>query len=94
MATFNQAKDARGKDVVRCFVKGAAPAVMGRVTTALANGDEHPLGRRSQAAGRERTWTRMGEAGLRVMAGAFRDLEAAELRRRTATCSATSRSSR
>jgi Ca2+-transporting ATPase len=30
MATFNQAKDAAGNDVVRCFVKGAAPAVMSR----------------------------------------------------------------
>ena len=38
MATFNQAKDASGNDVVRCFVKGAAPAVMARAATALANG--------------------------------------------------------
>ena len=38
MATFNQAKDASGREVVRCFVKGAAPAVMARAATALANG--------------------------------------------------------
>ena len=31
MATFNEATDAAGKPVVRCFVKGAAPAVMDRV---------------------------------------------------------------
>ena len=29
MATFNGTTDASGRDVVRCFVKGAAPAVMG-----------------------------------------------------------------
>ena len=42
MATFNQAKDASGNDVVRCFVKGAAPAVMARAATALANGTSIP----------------------------------------------------
>ena len=42
MATFNQAKDASGRDVVRCFVKGAAPAVMARAATALANGASVP----------------------------------------------------
>ena len=31
-----------GKDVVRCFVKGAAPAVMSHAATALAGGAEHP----------------------------------------------------
>ena len=44
MATFNQAKDASGRDVVRCFVKGAAPAVMARAATALANGASLPWG--------------------------------------------------
>ena len=33
MATFNQTKDATGKNVIRCFVKGAAPAVMSRAVT-------------------------------------------------------------
>ena len=33
MATFNSATDSSGKNVVRCFVKGAAPAVMGRAAT-------------------------------------------------------------
>ncbi len=42
MATFNQTTDASGQPVVRCFVKGAAPAVMGRVTTALAGGRASP----------------------------------------------------
>ncbi len=35
MATFNQAQDASGNEIVRCFVKGAAPAVMARAATAL-----------------------------------------------------------
>jgi Ca2+-transporting ATPase len=77
MATFNQTTDASGQPVVRCFVKGAAPAVMGRVTTALAGGKSIPwtddLKQRAQA-----NVARMGEAGLRVMAGAFRDLDPAQ----------------
>jgi Ca2+-transporting ATPase len=77
MATFNQTTDASGQPVVRCFVKGAAPAVMGRVTTALAGGKSIPwdddLRQRAEA-----NVARMGEAGLRVMAGAFRDLDATQ----------------
>ena len=42
MATFNEATDASGKDVVRCFVKGAAPAVIGRAATALSGGASIP----------------------------------------------------
>ena len=42
MATFNQAKDASGNEVVRCFVKGAAPAVMALAATALSNGTSVP----------------------------------------------------
>src|SRR6478672_10750117 len=34
MATCNSATDASGKAVVRCVVQGAAPAVIGRSTTA------------------------------------------------------------
>ena len=76
MATFNQAKDAAGRDVVRCYVKGAAPAVMARAATALANGTSVPWddALRQRA---EQHVQRMGEAGLRVMAGAYRDLDAA-----------------
>jgi P-type Ca2+ transporter type 2C len=77
MATFNQTTDAAGRPVVRCFVKGAAPAVMGRVTTALAGGKSIPsdddLRQRAEA-----NVARIGEAGLRVMAGAFRDLDATQ----------------
>ena len=76
MATFNRAKDASGSDVVRCFVKGAAPAVMARAASALANGSSVPWDDAlRQRAGQH--VQRMEEAGLRVMAGAFRDLGAA-----------------
>jgi len=76
MATFNQAKDPSGNDVVRCFVKGAAPAVMARAATALAGGTSVPWddALRQRA---EQHVQRMGEAGLRVMAAAFRDLDPA-----------------
>ena len=76
MATFNQAKDAIGKGVVRCFVKGAAPAVMALAATALSNGTSVPWDD-ALRQGAEENARRMGEAGLRVMAGAYRDLDAA-----------------
>jgi P-type Ca2+ transporter type 2C len=76
MATFNQAKDASGNDVVRCFVKGAAPAVMDRATTALAGGTSVPWDDALKQRADQHV-ARMGEAGLRVMAAAFRDLDPA-----------------
>jgi Ca2+-transporting ATPase len=74
MATFNQAKDGSGKEVVRCFVKGAAPAVMARAGTALANGKSIPWDETLRERA-DQNVNRMGEAGLRVMAGAYRDLD-------------------
>ncbi|MEU9075218.1 cation-transporting P-type ATPase [Kitasatospora sp. NPDC048538] len=77
MATFNEAEDADGRPVVRCFVKGAAPAVTARAGTALADGRVVPwdgdLGARALAQ-----TERMGGEGLRVMAGAVRDLDPAD----------------
>ncbi|MFJ8160260.1 cation-translocating P-type ATPase [Streptomyces sp. NPDC096136] len=74
MATFHAATDASGRQVVRCFVKGAGPAVMARATTALAAGETIPwdgeLQRRAEAASE-----RMGGEGRRVMAAASRDLD-------------------
>ncbi len=76
MATFNAATDAKGKPVVRCFVKGAAPAVMGRAATALSAGAAVPwdadLAKRA-----EENMVRMEGDGQRVMAAAYRDLEVA-----------------
>jgi Ca2+-transporting ATPase len=74
MATFNKAVNRAGEPVVRCFVKGAAPAVTARAATALADGEEIPwdakLAERAEAATR-----RMGGQGQRVMAAAFRDVD-------------------
>ena len=76
MATFNSTTDASGKDVVRCFVKGAAPAVMSRTATALSAGTsvawDESLKKRAEDA-----VTRMEGQGQRVMAAAFRDLDPA-----------------
>jgi Ca2+-transporting ATPase len=76
MATFNSTTDASGKSVVRCFVKGAAPAVLDRTTSALAGGETVPwddaLKQRAEDA-----VTRMEGEGHRVMAAAFRDLDPA-----------------
>ena len=76
MATFNSATDAAGTSVVRCFVKGAAPAVIDRTTSALANGEtvawDQALQKRADDA-----VTRMEGEGHRVMAAAIRDLDPA-----------------
>jgi Ca2+-transporting ATPase len=74
IATFNSTVDAAGRPVVRCFVKGAAPAVMSRAGTALSGGVSIPwdtgLTERAQAA-----MERMEGNGQRVMAAATRDLD-------------------
>ena len=76
MATFNSAADAAGRPVVRCFVKGAAPAVMARAATALSGGTSIPwddeLNEQHQAH-----MERMEGDGRRVMAAATRDLDPA-----------------
>jgi Ca2+-transporting ATPase len=76
MATFNSTLDHEGQRVVRCFVKGAAPAVMDRATSALSAGksirwDEDLSGRATSQM------ERMEGEGRRVMAAARRDLDPA-----------------
>ena len=76
MATFNSATDAAGRPVVRCFVKGAAPAVMARAATALSAGASIPW----DAGLKERAHAhmeRMEREGRRVMAAAICDLDPA-----------------
>src|SRR3954451_25175064 len=79
MATFHSAVDAAGRPVVRCFVKGAAPAVMDRAKTALSNGATIPwdaeLSQRALAS-----MERMEGEGNRVMAAATRDLDPAKFK--------------
>jgi len=77
MAVFCEAKDDQGHDVVRMFVKGAGPAVLGRVATALVNGGSKPwtdeAGKRADAE-----MARLGGKGLRVMAAAMKDFDPAD----------------
>ncbi|MGW4564948.1 cation-translocating P-type ATPase [Streptomyces sp. NPDC004561] len=74
MATFNAATDATGRPVVRCFVKGAAPAMMARAATALSQGTSVPWDDVLRGRAQEHV-ERMGREGLRVMAAAQRDLD-------------------
>jgi P-type Ca2+ transporter type 2C len=77
MATFNSAVDRSGRPVVRCFVKGAAPAVLARAATALSQGEtirwDARLNERAQTA-----LERMEGEGRRVMAAAIRDVDPAD----------------
>jgi P-type Ca2+ transporter type 2C len=74
MATFNTATDAAGRPVVRCFVKGAAPAVTSRAATALSGGASIPWD--SDLSEQHRAhMERMEGEGRRVMAAATRDLD-------------------
>ena len=56
--------------------QGAAPAVMSRAATALSNGVSIPWDDTIKQRAEQHV-ERMGQQGLRVMAGAFRDLDAA-----------------
>ncbi|MGW0558552.1 cation-translocating P-type ATPase [Streptomyces sp. NPDC002926] len=76
MATFNSAVDASGRQVVRCFVKGAVPAVVARAATALAAGETIPWDAELVSRAEAQT-ERMGGEGRRVMAAATRDLDPA-----------------
>ena len=76
MATFNSATDAAGRPAVRCFVKGAGPAVLDRAASALSEGGSVAWDarlREQHVAHMER----MENAGQRVMAAATKDLDPA-----------------
>ena len=77
MATFNSADDAAGRPVVRCFVKGAAPAVMARARQRPVRRRQRPVGRRAARPGTRPTWSAWRATGQRVMAAATRDLDPA-----------------
>ncbi len=77
MAVFAEAKDATGKAVVRAFVKGAGPAVIGRATTALSNGESVPWGDDANARAAKQM-ERLGGQGLRVMVAATKDIDPAD----------------
>jgi P-type Ca2+ transporter type 2C len=77
MAAFCEAKDDAGRDVVRVFVKGAAPAVIGRATSALAKGASVPWTDDANARA-DKEMERLGSKGLRIMAAATRDMDPAD----------------
>jgi P-type Ca2+ transporter type 2C len=76
MAVFCDARDDAGKPVVRIFIKGAGPAVIGRASTALAKGVSVPWddAANTRAA---KVMEDLGAKGLRVMAAATRDIDPA-----------------
>jgi P-type Ca2+ transporter type 2C len=74
MATFHRMKDESGRDVVRCFVKGAPDQVLARATQTLSPDDLHLI--EVDAEFKERYETenkRLGEQGLRVLATGRKD---------------------
>jgi Ca2+-transporting ATPase len=77
IATFNSATDASGAPVVRCFVKGDAPAVIERTTSALSRRDSIPWDD-DLAARAQMHIERMADDGRRVIAAARRDIDPAD----------------
>jgi Ca2+-transporting ATPase len=74
MATFCDAETDAGRRVVRCFVKGAAPAVMSRAASARSGGASIPWDSDQQQQ-HQAHMERMEGEGRRVMAAAVRDLD-------------------
>jgi P-type Ca2+ transporter type 2C len=77
MATFHRMQDESGRDVVRCFVKGAPDQLLARSTTHLDPSLEIA---EADDAFRERYLAenaRLGEQGLRVLATARKDFDPA-----------------
>ena len=86
MATFHRMTDESGREVIRCFVKGAPDQLLARASShldpALATAAVDDGFRARYLEENER----LAKKGLRVMATARKDFEPAALRRRTPTC--------
>ncbi|HVN14000.1 MAG TPA: cation-transporting P-type ATPase [Kineosporiaceae bacterium] len=74
MATFCDARDESGNPVVRIFVKGAGPAVIGRATSVLAKGETLRWGEQQNHRA-DQEMERLGKKGLRIMAAATKDVD-------------------
>ena len=77
MATFHKMTDSSGKEVIRCFVKGAPDQLLARAATVVDADDgpapaDGPFRQRYLAENQ-----RLGEQGLRVMAVARKDFDPA-----------------
>jgi P-type Ca2+ transporter type 2C len=76
MATFHNMKDESGRDVVRCFVKGAPDQLLARGTTTLSPEDLSPVAVDDAMRKRyEAENDRLGEQGLRVLATGRKDFD-------------------
>jgi Ca2+-transporting ATPase len=74
MATFHAMKDAAGKDVVRCYAKGAPDQLLARAVSAHGpDGTEVPIAQIQDAYQAENE--RLGTMGLRVMATGQKDFD-------------------
>jgi P-type Ca2+ transporter type 2C len=74
MATFHAMKNARGKDVIRAYIKGAPDQLMARAASAHGpDGTEVPIDKIRAAATAEND--RLGTMGLRVMATGQKDFD-------------------
>ena len=77
MATFHRMTDASGRDVVRCFVKGAPDQLLARAG-AVFDADAGPVPVDDDVTQRYLAENqRLGEQGLRVIATARRDFDPA-----------------
>ena len=77
MATFHKMTGASGKQVIRCFVKGAPDQLLARAAT-VADADAGPVPADGEFRQRYLAESqRLGEQGLRVMATARKDFDPA-----------------
>jgi Ca2+-transporting ATPase len=78
MATFHLMKDAAGRDVVRCFVKGAPDQILARAALTLDPVDLHVMPVDGEFRRRYLDENqRLGEQGLRVLATGRKDFDPA-----------------
>ena len=77
MATFHEMTDASGREVIRCFVKGAPDQLLARAAT-IADADAGPVPADGESRQRYLAENqRLAEQGLRVIATARKDLDPA-----------------
>ncbi len=77
MATFHRMQDGAGREVVRCFVKGAPDQLLARAATAYdPDGNEVPVDGAARALYLQAN-EELGRQGLRVMATARKDFDPA-----------------